>query len=289
MKQVFALSAVALSVALAACGGGGGDSASTSAPVTTPTPTPAPAPKPTPTPAPQVQLPSLATPDAGSTAAVGNGFEGLWRDSHGTSSSPRLALIAADGTFVAYNGAASTYWSGTATPAGTNWVASPAEQLIINTISTFNDSGTFVSKTSLADNTPGATFGFDTYSPSNALAATASSIVGTWGNGIPAKIIQAQDGTFTGSTVSGGSIGICSYTGTIRPVDPSGSKNMFAVTLTAASAVTCNLVANTTYTGLAAIEIINAGTQTSPVYARTLVAIIRIPGQEYLSLQLARQ
>ncbi|MBB5192745.1 hypothetical protein HNQ50_003499 [Silvimonas terrae] len=279
MKQVFAFSAVALSLALAACGGGGGDSTSTSAPVATPTPVPTPTPTP---------IPTVQNPQAGSTAAVGNGIEGYWTTALSllspTSSVKSIAIVAPDGQLQAFSYGANSYYTGTLSFSGTSWSAA-GESIINSTDGAYSDSGTFVAKTSITDPSNSA-LTFDTYANANGLAVTQGDLIGTWGSALN-KITVNGSGSFTGtSNVSG----TCNVTGSITQYDASSSKNIFRVAFTTSQGVgtTCNAPAGQTYTGLAVIDLINAGSTASPNYVRTLEVIASVPHASYLWLQLPK-
>ncbi|GGP26159.1 hypothetical protein [Silvimonas amylolytica] len=281
MKQVFALSAVALSLVLAACGGGGGDSTSTSAPATTPTPTPAPTPAPTP-------VPTVQNPQAGSTADVGNGVEGFWTTSasiaNPTSSAKSLAIIAPNGEMIAFSNATSTYNQGTLNFTGTTWAAA-GERAIGSTDGTFNDNGTFVPKSSFTDPTS-SDLTFDTYSLANALAVTQADLAGTWGPAT-SRITVDGSGNFTGMTLQ---VGNCNVSGTILQFDASSKKNLFKVLFTATQGVgnTCTLPIGSQFSGLAVIDLLNLGTSAKPSYARALQVLTSVPHVDFLWLQLQK-
>ncbi|GGP20869.1 hypothetical protein [Silvimonas iriomotensis] len=279
MKQVFAFSAVALSLALAACGGGGGDSTSTSAPVATPTPTPAPTPAPTP-------VPTIQNPQAGSTAAVGNGIEGYWTNSASVAdpknASKNLVLIAPDGEMFGFSSATDTYNQGTLTFSGSTWAAS-GERAIGQTDGTFNDTGTFVAQSSFTDPTS-ADLTFDTYSIANALAVTQADATGTWGSLTNGVTVDAS-GNFSGSTTEAGR---CNVSGSLLQFQPSTKKNLFKVTFTATQSLNCTLPLGQQFSGLATIDLINTGSSAKPVYVRALQVLTSIPHVNFLWLQLPK-
>jgi hypothetical protein len=290
-KKVLMSSLVATLV-LAGCGGGGGGSSggssaaaanSASSPSAATASSPAVASEPT---VAGEQLPSLTSPQPGSTAATGNGVQGIWSSASGIDKSTAFIdtqnnLSYVDATSVMPN----DEFFGAITTATPNWTLTSGDYLFGNIYwPTTSGSGTFTSGQAfsgsyVADND---THSFSwTYDPANALAVSQSSVTGTWSE-TNASLTVAADGTTTG-TLSG-----CPVSGTLVLATPSSSQNLYTLSVTGTTSSGCLLQSGTTYSGSAAFvfEPISGST----LYQRTLVYLIRSPNNSvYATGQLTKQ
>lgn len=259
------------SLALAACGGGGGGGNSTptaqsaSAPATASAPAAASAPALT-----GEALPSLTTPQAGSTAAAGNGSEGIWTQ---TGTSNMTAFVDPTGNLSYINGLFSVVTStffGTISTAAPNWTLSTGFETMggIRFTAT-SGSGTFTANQTLNGsyvangNTVNLTLKYD---PANALAVTQSSVAGTWAQSSTTLTVDDAGG-FTGSILG------CGVTGTLALTTPGSSKNLYTMTLSGTTS-TCSLRSGVTYSGNAAITFLPVSGSTT-LYKRTIVYLIK--------------
>ncbi|MGC2036897.1 hypothetical protein [Paraburkholderia caledonica] len=270
MKEKLPLVIVAFgSFTLAACGGGGGDSsppAQTAAPATSAS---APAPSSAPVVAGE-SLPSLTSPQAGSTAATGNGFEGIWT----TSSSSRTTAMVDPANNISYLSGiftvvTSTFF-GIAAPAEPNWtLTSGFESTGGFRYTASSGSGTYSAKQTLNGSyvANGQTVNLAlNYDPANALAVTQSSVTGTWAQSGTTLTIDAAGG-FTGN-LSG-----CPVTGTLTLTTPGSNKNLYTMTVSGTTS-TCLLASGTTYSGNAAITFLPV-TGSTTLYQRSIVYLIK--------------
>ncbi|UIF90710.1 hypothetical protein [Cupriavidus sp. UYPR2.512] len=297
------LSAIAL---LAACGGGGDDATSTPAAQTPPSenspapaPAPAPGPKPEPSPAPAPQpapvgelLPSLSTPQPGSTAAVGDGSEGLWVGAM------NATLVDNSGKFVharltgvlggAFQFSGSTWTLGPGTLYETGFVNPATGAGTITPSQRFD--GNFVTT---PNNVTNALSG--TYDPSNALAVDQAAIAGNWTQG--GFAMQIDDaGNVTGTYTSG--TRICDLQGTATLATPGSATNLYAVRIFAENSTQpgstgCALSTGVPHNGFAAIRLMPADgsiiVSNSTRYARTLVMAGSTGTGGYFTMQMSKQ
>ena len=258
---------VTLSAGLTACGGGGGGSGGGFLPVapiaaaTSPAPPPAP-PAPSPAPAPTSAPPSsdpkacITTPETGSTADVGNAFEGLWGQPGtigGAAASVGLLSIDATGSVVGFqmpdphvmNGMHDDFVGKLAFDAGSGtWQVSSGEVRNFTDWMPWSGNGAFSAKSSItgtyaANAGASKAFGPWTYELSNSLALTPSFLAGEWGTLYAAAngtLTIAADGSFTGSTPSGSLGGACTLSGSASLQEPGSAKNRIAFDFTAVDA-----------------------------------------------------
>lgn len=281
---------------LAGCGGGGGSGgraffplspttietpvvAATPAPAPAPTPvvdaappTPAPAPAPVPDPVAYDSTACITAPQAGSTADVGNEFEGVWYQTVANiNNGYGLMQIDASGDMRGFN-------VGSSAPAGdsfygamafsapngswqvTSGMARPSTGAAW---SPFSGSGAYTAKRDLNGNYAVGTaaqspFGPWTYNIANSLAVRSSVLEGAWGGFMVAlvgSINVAADGTYIGSTPTTSLYGTCKLSGTLGVAEVGGVKNNLALTLAATDAaqgsdVHCRLPAASTGKGV---------------------------------------
>ncbi|SOY67336.1 conserved exported hypothetical protein [Cupriavidus taiwanensis] len=293
------LSAIAL---LAACGGGDdgtnapapiappSDNSPAPAPSPSPTPGPAPAPNPDPTPTPVGELlPSLSAPQPGSTAAVGNGSEGLWVGLM------NATLVDRGGKFMHLT--ASGVISGTFQFAGSSWKLSPDSIYESAFLSLATGAGTLTPgqrlSGSIVRTSSGATTALaNTYDPSNALAVDQAAIAGNWQQSGFAMQIDAA-GNLTGTHTSG--TRICDLHGTVTLAEPGSAKNLYAVSVSAdarASASGCSLTTGMPHKGFAAIRLMPADGSvvitSATRYVRTLVMTGTTGYGGYFTTQLSK-
>lgn len=289
------LSAIAL---LAACGGGGDDATPTPAPQTPPSensPAPAPGPKPDPAPQPEPAgelLPSLSTPQSGSTAAVGNGSEGLWV---GTMNA---TLVDNSGKFV--HARLTGVLGGAFQFSGSTWTLGPGTLYETGFANPATGAGTITPGQRFDGNfvaTPGNVTNAlsGTYDRSNALAVDQAAIAGNWKqDGFAMQIDDA--GNVTGTYTSG--TRICDLQGTATLATPGSAKNLYAVRIFAENSTQpgstgCALSTRVAHNGFAAIRlmpvdgsiIVNSSTR----YARTLVMAGSTGTGGYFTAQMTKQ
>lgn len=265
-KIPFAVSLVALLV-LAACGGGGGSDSPTTAPTTTTQTNPTAPATPTVT---GEQLPSLSSPQTGSTASVGNGVEGIWSTTSGADKTTALIDPQYNVSYLnSTAGFVTSLFFGVLAPSSTNWTLTSGDEFISNIYyPTTSGSGTFANNQTFSGSytTSNGTVNLSwTYDPANALAVTQSSVAGTWTES-NASLTIASDGTLTGTLSS------CPVTGTLLLTAPSSNKNMFSLSVTGTNA-SCQLKLGTTYSGNAAITFLPISGST--LYTRSILYAIR--------------
>lgn len=293
-KATLTLSLLASLVLVACGGGGGGDSSSSATPssssasspsaasapaasapaASTPAAsTPAAASAPAQASAPALsgeQLPSLTSPQAGSTAAAGNGVEGIWTSQSGISKT--TALIDPQGNISDLNtvgGFGMSELFGVVAATAPNWTLTSGVAFIGGFYyPTTSGSGTFAANQTFAGsyvengNTVSLSWNYDA---ANALAVTQSSVAGTWAQ-TGSSLTIANDGTLSGSLSN------CPVSGTLLLATPSSSKNLFTLSVTGTS-TTCTLQSGATYSGNAAIAFLPITGST--LYSRSIIFIIK--------------
>jgi hypothetical protein len=260
---------VTLTAGLTACGGGGGSGGgflpllpTTSTASPTPTPPPEPAPAPPPAPAPASVTPSsdpkacITTPETGSTADVGNAFEGLWGQPGtigGQAASVGLLSIDAAGSTVGFQmpdpnvmtGMHDDFVGKLSFDAGSGtWQVSSGEVRNFTDWAPWSGSGAFSAKSSMtgtyaANAAASKAFGPWTYELSNSLALTPSFLGGEWGalyGAFNGTLNIAADGSLSGSTPSGSLGGACTLSGSAALQEPGSAKNRIAFDFTVADA-----------------------------------------------------
>jgi len=279
------------SFALAACGGGGGGStsdaqvaapaSSASAPVTASAPAAASTPAVT-----GEALPSLSAPQAGSTAATGNGFEGIWTQQSSTS---RLTALVDPSNNISYTSAVfsivTNMFFGTMTTAAPNWTLTSGFETLNNIIyPATSGSGTFTANQTLTgsyvanNSTVNLSLNYD---PANALAVSQSSVAGTWTESESTMTVDNAGG-FTGSFLG------CGVAGTLALTTAGSSKNFYTMTVSGTTN-SCTLRAGVTYTGNAAITFLPVSGSTT-LYQRTIVYQVKAANNSVIaSGQLAKQ
>lgn len=263
------LAAAAISVfVVAGCGGGDGSSNASSAntggtnnaastPVVASTPLAAqPASAPVASSQPVTvgeALPSLSTPQAGSTAATASGPIGIWTES-GSLGYSTIALVDPRNNVTALNLLGSFVMSedfATLTVNGATWSLGSGVNFGAGGLTTKIDSGSgaYSAKQTLSGTISrggtASTFTW-TYNAANALSVTQDSVTGAWAT-TNASFTIASGGTVTG-TLSG-----CNMTGTLTLATPSSNQNMYDMTLAASASSGCRLPAGVPLSGSAAI------------------------------------
>lgn len=275
------------SFALAACGGGGGgDNAPTPQAAAPATSASAPAPASTPTVTGEA-LPSLSSPQAGSTAATGNGFEGIWTEP--ASSSSRTTAMIDPANNISYvtglfSFVTSTFF-GAATTAAPNWTLTSGFETRSNVRYTATaGSGTYTANQTLTGSyvANGTTVNLSLqYDPANALAVTQSSVTGTWAQNSTSLTVNDAGG-FTGNILG------CGVSGTLTLTTPGSNKNLYTMTTTGTTS-TCTLASGVTYSGNAAITFLPVSGSTT-LYQRTIVYLIKAADNSVIAYgQLSKQ
>lgn len=279
------------SFALAACGGGGGGGNSSDAQAAAPASSasaPAAASAPVAASVPAVTgeaLPSLSAPQAGSTAATGNGFEGIWTES---STSRMTALVDPANNISYVSGVFSFVTSmffGAATTAAPNWTLTSGFETLTNLrYPATSGSGTFTAKQTLTgsylanNSTVNLSLNYD---PANALAVSQSSVAGTWAQSVTTMTVDNAGG-FTGSFLG------CGVAGTLALTTAGSNKNLYTMTVSGTTS-SCTLRSGVTYTGNAAITFLPVSGSTT-LYQRTIVYLIKAADNSVIAFgQLTKQ
>lgn len=249
---------------VAGCGGGGdgssnantgGTAAAASAPVVASTPVAASAPVASSQPVTVGEaLPSLTTPQPGSTAATATTPTGIWTAS-GTLGYTTIALVDPRNNLTTMNTLGSFVMSDdftNLTVNGTTWSLNSGINFNARTGFTTridSGSGAYSAKQTLSGTMSqgGTASSFTwTYNAENALSVTQDSVVGTWAT------TNASFTIGTGGTVSGTLSG-CNMSGTLMLATPGSNQNMYDMTLTASASTGCRVPAGVPLSGSAAI------------------------------------
>ncbi|RBB32232.1 hypothetical protein DPV79_39110 [Burkholderia reimsis] len=200
-------------------------------------------------------MPSLKTPQTGSTAASANDPTGIWSVSTGTLPNTTIALVDPHNNLTTLNVTGSIPMSSDFTNlavTGNAWSISSGTNFNVMTGFTTkigNSTGTDSAKQTLSGslNRGGTASNFAwTYNAENALAVTQASVSGTWATS-GASFMVGSDGTVSG-TLSG-----CNMSGTLLLATPGSNQNMYDMTLSAAASTGCKLPAGIPVFGSAAI------------------------------------
>ncbi|WP_256253136.1 hypothetical protein [Burkholderia ubonensis] len=248
---------------VAGCGGGdgssnantGGTAAAASAPVVASTPVAASAPVASSQPVTVGEaLPSLTTPQPGSTAATATTPTGIWTAS-GTLGYTTIALVDPRNNLTTMNTLGSFVMSDdftNLTVNGTTWSLNSGINFNARTGFTTridSGSGAYSAKQTLSGTMSqgGTASNFTwTYNAANALSVTQDSVAGTW---------ATTNASFTigsGGTVSGTLAG-CNMSGTLLLSTPGSNQNMYDMTLAASASTGCKVPAGIPLSGSAAI------------------------------------
>ncbi len=250
---------------VAGCGGGGdgggtpansgGAANAASAPVVASTPVAASAPVASSQPVTVGEaLPSLTTPQAGSTAATATTPVGIWTAS-GTLGYTTIALVDPHNNLTTMNTLGSFVMSDdftNLTVNGATWTLNSGINFNARTGFTTridSGSGSYSAKQTLsgAMSQGGTASNFTwTYNAANALSVTQDSVVGTWAT-TNASFTIGSGGTVSG-TLSG-----CNMSGTLTLATPGSNQNMYDMTLTASASTGCQVPAGVPLSGSAAI------------------------------------
>ncbi|WP_244114098.1 hypothetical protein [Burkholderia contaminans] len=199
-------------------------------------------------------LPSLTTPQPGSTAATATGPVGIWSAS-GSLGYSTIALVDPRNNLSTLNLLGSFVMSDdftTLTVNGATWSLAPGINFagtsgIVTKID--SGSGAYSPQQTLSGtisrNGTASNFTW-TYNAANALAVTQDSVVGTWAT-TNASFAIASGGTLTG-TLSG-----CNLSGSLLLSTPGSNQNMYDMTVTASASTGCKLPAGVPLSGSAAI------------------------------------
>jgi hypothetical protein len=214
-------------------------------------------------------LPSLATPDAGSTVAAGNGVEGLYTGGFD------LAFIGSAGAYV--HSDLLTFSSGSISFSGNSWdIVSGFNFNNVGGSAPLSGSGTVVPFMKLSGVENGRTVNLN-YAVENALAVSQDALQGRWvstPNGF--DITVDSNGNFDGTTT--GAFGTCSVSGKMLLTSPLSHKNLYAVTLNASGGSGCWLDTTSAHTGFAAIGFYQVSSDPANGYKRQLSIAASSPG-----------
>ncbi|SAL38467.1 hypothetical protein AWB74_01533 [Caballeronia arvi] len=196
-------------------------------------------------------LPSLSSPQPGSTALTGTNAEGIWTTSSITSHA--VALIDSTGNVSSLNAMASFVTDqlyGVISPTPQAWTLTSGWSFSnFFAYPTTSGSGAYASQKTFTGSyvANGATKDISwNYDAANALSVTQQSVAGTWSQSSTSLTID-NDGSFTGKLSN------CNVSGTMLLAAPGTNHNMYAVTMSAAPGTSCQMPAGMTYTGNAAI------------------------------------
>ena len=314
LKYLKTTAAILLIAGLSGCGGGGGSDGAAAVPTGTDTAPVAAAPAAVPislatppstaTPVTAVpstpdpfgpvagSVPRLVTPQPGSTAAVGNGSEGVYEDFGG------LTFVSGSGD-ISRQLIVGSVW-GSLDITGRNWMFRPGTQKSFVNTEAVTGSGTFSpgismdGSYSVAGGSPDA-WGPLTYSSANALAVAQDSVAGKWvrieAAGIGMSIDVDATGVFAGRT-SGSQIGVCAVSGAMKLSQPLTSKNLYSLTMTAVNAAAagetaCALSARL-YSGQSAIVQEAAGVFVANGYFPSISFLVHTGGGASLALGMRK-
>ncbi|WP_431276017.1 hypothetical protein ACQ858_06995 [Variovorax ureilyticus] len=238
--------------------------------------------------------PSPAEPQAGSSADVGSGTDGIFESRAG------YTFISPKGYF-ARKDLVDWIW-GSITVSGDNWSFNPDTRSYFISATPVTGSGTFTSKTSMdgtysKDGGASSAWGPLKYSQSNALAITPKSLQGKWSvSDLPRNDMWLEfdsNGVFSGAS-SGSQFGVCKLTGAATQVEPGTAKNMFYLEMTAINAATasekaCTLDTSLPYTGLAGVVLTPAGNYVQNGYFRTFAFHVKTPNLYLLTNYLRKE
>ncbi|MGF6242970.1 hypothetical protein P3T42_004730 [Paraburkholderia sp. GAS38] len=268
-KATLTLSLLA-SLVLAACGGGGGSNASPTAATSASSPSTASAPAAnSPASTPTVtgeQLPSLSSPQAGSTAATGNGVEGIWSVTSSVNKTTafvdpqnNLSYLSVLGTTVMQE------FFGVITPGSSAWTLTSGGLFNLNIYTAATSgSGTFTGNQafngSYVEGSNTVNIGW-TYDPANALAVTQATVVGTWAE-------TNSSITISSSGAVSGTLSNCPVSGTMLLATAGSNQNLYTLNVTTGTNTSCQ-TPNVTLSGSAAIVFLPI--QSSSLYQRTIL------------------
>ncbi|MPV61158.1 hypothetical protein CFB46_22415 [Burkholderia sp. HI2761] len=198
-------------------------------------------------------LPSLTTPQAGSTAATATGPVGIWSAS-GNLGYSTIALVDPRNNVTALNLLGSFVMSedfSSLTVNGATWSLGSGVNFGTGGLITKIDSGSGAYSPqqtlsgTISRNGTASNFTWS-YNAANALSVTQDSVTGTWAT-TNASFSIASGGTVTG-TLSG-----CNLSGTLQLSTPGSNQNMYDMTLAASASSGCTLPAGVPLSGSAAI------------------------------------
>lgn len=209
-------------------------------------------------------LPSLLAPQAGSTAAVGNGLEGVYTDFFHDN-----LLIAADGTYVRENFGGGTSF-GVVTKTSDTWTVQSGKNADeFGKTSPLVGSGTFTPFRKLTGTENKSSINYD-YISANALAIEQRELTGRWLTNGGFDITIDQAGNFSGTT-AGTIYGACNVSGSVTTADAGSKKNIFKVKLTASGGSACLMDTVHAYSGLGNVGFYSATDIAANGYKRMLV------------------
>jgi hypothetical protein len=232
-------------------------------------------------------LPSLSSPQAGSTALTGVNAEGIWTTLSITDHN--VALIDSAGNFSALHAMASMVLSqvyGTISSTAQTWTLTSGWHLNSASFAypTTSGGGAYTAHNSFTGSyvANGATNNISwTYDVANALSVTQESVAGTWAQDTASFTID-NAGAFTGHLSN------CDVSGTLLMTDPGTNHNMYTMTMSAAPGTSCKMPAGMTYTGNAAILFVSI--KGSNGYQRTILYNVKnLDGLRFVYGQVIKQ
>jgi len=206
---------------------------------------PAPAPEPETAPAPTR---CITAPQAGSTAEVGSGFEGVWKQRIPGGYYDGLMVVVPDGKAIGFDIGTDKrivdhtfHGSFSFSEPDASWqITSGKASTDLSNWMSLSGSGSYTPKDGLSGTyvvgtDPQKTFGPWTYDASNSLAVSQALLEGTWGNesDFNGSIVVEADGTFTGSAPGNVVAGACALSGSVKLTEPGTAKNHLTATFSA--------------------------------------------------------
>ncbi|MET3449128.1 hypothetical protein [Ralstonia sp. 1138] len=282
MQKKVAVASLIASALLAGCGGGGDSGAVVSPVPATPSPAPAPSPAPSPAPAPAPvgeALPSLSSPQAGSTAATGTGALGIWTAASGLNKTYAFVDPAQKISSVDYlAGSPASELFGVLSVSGTSWTMTGSHWEFTGFVYPISSaSGSFVPMQtfsgSYVENGRTQSIAWN-YDAANALSVTQASVAGTWAV-TNASLTIAADGSVSG-TLSG-----CNVNGTMMLSTPGSNQNLYSVSLTTAVGGSCSAPAGSVFQGNAAI--VFRPISGSNGYSRAISYLLKTPTNSFMA------
>ncbi|MDM0044602.1 hypothetical protein QTH91_08930 [Variovorax dokdonensis] len=242
-------------------------------------------------------MPSLSEPQAGSTAAVGNGYEGIYIRDFGDT--VQLAFIGPDNSVLSQRGK-SWFW-GALDVRGQAWTFKSESVGTEDgtTLDSLIGSGTFETKSSMSGryNFEGGVsnvWGPIKYTYENALAVDQSSVAGSWGvrDADGMSFTVDATGALKGKT-TGTNYGVCELSGALVQREPGTKKNLYSLELKGVNAATGDqpacLIDKAPFKGSAFIGLVPAGKYNSNGYFRVLVGLVNTEGHARFMVALDRQ
>jgi hypothetical protein len=290
------MSSLLAALVLTACGGGGGGSSpstasnsvspsASSAPSAASTPSAASAPTAASTPTIAGEaLPSLTSPQTGSTALTGTGPMGIWSTSSGIDKTVGFVDPQNNISYLStVGGIGSGELFGVASATSSTWTLTSGVQYSYplgsrNYYTVSSGSGTYTANQAFSGSyvENGTTQAIAwTYDPANALAVTQADVAGTWTESGTSLTI-GSDGTLSGTLSN------CAVTGTLMLTTAGSNQNLYTMNVTSGTSGGSCAAAGVTLSGNAAIVFLPISG--SNLYQRSILFVIHSADNSSLAL-----